>query len=301
MMNSEESKQPKRQVTVEDLLHLKRAERPPAEFWIRFEQELRAKQLAAIVVKRSWWSVVPEVFAGMRRYQVLLGTAAVLAVSFVSVNEYRSSSPAVASSIALASTSEAPVPAREISPPGNDVAVVSTEVGLVIAGNTINPAVAIETASLAPAATLQYSEANLSDEHASSVAVSDNNLSEIVPWLTSRADLRDLSPAAQSIADNLTAIKETHPELIGRLYGSSGGFEKRGLPAPRRPAVDPLAQMRNPSDTHRERLLASATPVAVRTSGPSGERIAGRISDQRLTEQEISRFGARGDRFLVKF
>ena len=42
-------------VSLEDLLRLKRAEQPPPEFWSRFEQELRAKQLAAIVVKRPWW------------------------------------------------------------------------------------------------------------------------------------------------------------------------------------------------------------------------------------------------------
>ena len=37
----------KRPVTLEDLLRLKRAERPAAEFWVRFDRELRAKQEAA--------------------------------------------------------------------------------------------------------------------------------------------------------------------------------------------------------------------------------------------------------------
>ena len=36
------------QVTIEDLLRLKRAERPPASFWSDFDREMRAKQLAAI-------------------------------------------------------------------------------------------------------------------------------------------------------------------------------------------------------------------------------------------------------------
>ena len=34
-----------RPIVIEDLLRLKRAERPPAEFWSTFDRELRAKQL----------------------------------------------------------------------------------------------------------------------------------------------------------------------------------------------------------------------------------------------------------------
>ena len=42
-------------VSLGELLRLKRAERPEPEFWARFEQDLRAKHLAAIVEKRPWW------------------------------------------------------------------------------------------------------------------------------------------------------------------------------------------------------------------------------------------------------
>ena len=45
----------KRPVSVEDLLRLKRAERPPDSFWADFDRQLRAKQLAALVEKRPWW------------------------------------------------------------------------------------------------------------------------------------------------------------------------------------------------------------------------------------------------------
>ena len=58
-----------RPVTLEDILRLKRNERPPAEFWTQFDRELRAKQLAALVEKRPWWRTIsrPRVFAGLRR------------------------------------------------------------------------------------------------------------------------------------------------------------------------------------------------------------------------------------------
>ena len=51
--------QEKRPITLEDILRLKRAERPPAEFWDSFDRQLRAKQLAALVEKRPWWRSLP--------------------------------------------------------------------------------------------------------------------------------------------------------------------------------------------------------------------------------------------------
>ena len=47
-----------RPVSLEDLLRLKRAERPPAEFWQDFDRQLRAKQLAALVQSRPWWQEI---------------------------------------------------------------------------------------------------------------------------------------------------------------------------------------------------------------------------------------------------
>jgi len=68
-------------VTLEDLLRAKRAERPPAEFWTRFEEELRAKQLAALVQQRPWWVGVGERVRGtLVRYGLPLGATAALAV-----------------------------------------------------------------------------------------------------------------------------------------------------------------------------------------------------------------------------
>jgi len=41
--------------TLEDLLRLKRTEKPDAAFWHDFERGMRKKQLAAIVEPRPWW------------------------------------------------------------------------------------------------------------------------------------------------------------------------------------------------------------------------------------------------------
>lgn len=78
-------------VRLEELLRLKRAERPSPEFWTRFEQDLRAKQLAAIIEPRPWWMTLrlPQIARTVARYQLPVGAAAVLALGFVVVREYR--------------------------------------------------------------------------------------------------------------------------------------------------------------------------------------------------------------------
>ena len=51
---------PPSKVTLEDLLRFKRAEKPDASFWVHFEQEFRAKQLAAAVERKRWWFALPR-------------------------------------------------------------------------------------------------------------------------------------------------------------------------------------------------------------------------------------------------
>ena len=64
-----------KKITVEQLLRLKRSERPSAEFWVTFERELRARQLSALVERRPRWQ---GLFAPFARHQLGLGAAAAL-------------------------------------------------------------------------------------------------------------------------------------------------------------------------------------------------------------------------------
>jgi len=68
-------------VTIEDLIRLKRDERPAAEFWVNFDHELRQKQLTALLEKRAWWQELPQLF--MRRAYLPVGATAILAFTFV--------------------------------------------------------------------------------------------------------------------------------------------------------------------------------------------------------------------------
>jgi hypothetical protein len=74
-------------VSLEDLLRLKRAERPSADFWPRFERELRAKQLAAIVQKQPWWRAWLPFPAGFARLAARLTAVAVLAFVLIVTRE----------------------------------------------------------------------------------------------------------------------------------------------------------------------------------------------------------------------
>ena len=84
-MNAPEKKRP---VTLEDLLRLKRVERPSPEFWTRFESELRAKQLAAIIGKQPWWRRISA--ASFTRRRVPIGASAALALGAIVVAQYGS-------------------------------------------------------------------------------------------------------------------------------------------------------------------------------------------------------------------
>ena len=76
----------RRPVTIEDLVRLKRAERPPAEFWPEWDRQLRTKQLAAILDKRPWWrDALPRLGLALGRYHLPLGATAILALTILTV------------------------------------------------------------------------------------------------------------------------------------------------------------------------------------------------------------------------
>ncbi len=89
---SDREPQTQSRVTLEDLLRLKRAERPPREFWAGFERDLRQKQLAALVERRSWWHGPVAALSRFGWLRVPVAAAAVFAVTLVSIGKYGSSS-----------------------------------------------------------------------------------------------------------------------------------------------------------------------------------------------------------------
>jgi hypothetical protein len=282
MMNQEH----KRPVTLEDLLRLKRAERPPTEFWSQFDHELRAKQLAALVEKRPWWRTLPNVFGGLSRYHLPLGATAILALTVLTVREYRSVAPGqildTPNNVA-ASTPAAMTPPQEVAFIRNAASGTQEKTAAVAENDAGNDA---------------------SNFVLASEATVPGQLSQMMLGAAphSNASGQETTPAARFIAANLALVKASEPAIAQNLLGASRGFEARAIPA-RTPVVDPLSQMASPSDVRRSRLLNGAatavsmnSPVPVRTT----EFRSRRISDEQLYDT-ISRFDARGNSASFKF
>jgi hypothetical protein len=236
------------------------------------------------------------------RYRLPLGAGALVAITFFSVREYQALSGENYASITPVAAGDTPLPVvtqASLSPePTTTEKLVSAETTVVSSTSSDEQTASVVTDHVNVAG--QMTDLGVSSRPAMAQD-SSGGISQTVSWAGAgdQTEAAGLSPAAKSIADNLAAAEEAHPGLTRRFFGSIGGFEKRGMPATR-PAVDPLAQMKSPGDLHRERLLASALPIAS-VNSRTDERIARRISDERLTEDAITRFGARGDRLLVKF
>ncbi|MEO7412733.1 MAG: hypothetical protein ABIZ81_05190 [Opitutaceae bacterium] len=287
-MKSNEHNRP---VTLEDLLRLKRAEKPSSTFWTRFESELRAKQLAAIVEKNPWWrrllgEVVP-------RHRFSLSATAILAVTVFVVrsNDLAPPESPPAKAMALATSLGASVDRlgavlREQSSAFSDDLTVESGFAAFSAGSIA--ASAADPEAREPAAVLLAKEETSHGISRSEAWSADDELEPSA-----------LSPRAQTIANNLAVVKEAHPELSDRFFAASG-FDLMGV-MPSRQVIDPLSQMRSPSDINRELALASARFVASTKLARNSERVARRISDERLTEEAIRRFGARGNELSVKF
>jgi hypothetical protein len=107
------------QISIEELLRLKRAERPPEDFWARFDAELRAKQLAALVEKPSWAEALRARFA---RLALPLGAAAACVMGATVWVQTR---PTPAAVVAAATSPAAPIAAPVASGPVAQLPVVT--------------------------------------------------------------------------------------------------------------------------------------------------------------------------------
>lgn len=267
------------QVTVEDLLRLKRAERPPSDFWNDFEHELRVKQLAAIVEPRPWWAPLIRFHARFARYQMPVGATAILALTLVTVREYRlpEAEATFVPAAPVARLDAMPGPAVELA--GQDRASDVTAAAL--AASADEDAVAADRAASFP-----------------------DGLSQRLPMLGgAEAMVAVDTPSARSIAANLAAVKASEPELA-RFLDHLAGLESRAQ-ANRGPAVDPLVNLQSPSDARRARVLSTALPVAASAAADVSERryqprLGRDLTDERLYER-VSRIDLEGKRLAINF
>lgn len=271
-----------RPITIEDLLRLKRAERPPAEFWTTFDRELRAKQLSALVGKRPWWQNFPKTFPRLFRYRIPLGASAVVALTLISLRHDRT--PAVQAIIPSEAGSAAVV---EIA---SSPAVTATPV----VQEVMRPIERSFVAASEPASEVTLNATTIAEAPSVSrptVALGGGMKIDRV--------VETPSPSTIEIAAKLAGIRASEPAVSRTLLAQNSSFEAR--PASTRAAVEPLQQMTPPGESRRSRLLTAMVATASSESSyRTTERAASRIAEERLYDQ-IQRFGARGAGVQLKF
>jgi hypothetical protein len=256
-------------ITVEDLLRLKRSERPAPEFWTNFERELRQKQLTALLEKRPWWQELPQLFA--RRAYLPVGATAILAFTLVSVKYYIPTqltqvevAPLAGSIVVANNPVETPSPAPVSSPLLNR----SAETALRPADRTAVAATVAETP--APAAA-----------------------EELMPSMIAPATVE--TPSSRYIATNLDRLEKSDPELINAVMGS-----RLSAPARVQATSVPVAELVSvPTNaSKRSRILAQYTERQLNPEPTAPEivreRLSRRLGDNEITDR-LSRVGLKGD------
>jgi len=280
-----------RPVAIEDLLRLKRAERPPAEFWGEFDRQLRSKQLAALVAKRPWWQRLPRLVPTVVRYRFILGGTAVAAMAFVTFrDEPASSEPALIVESVSASDSVVVGPVAFAG-----ASLAQPDIDEFVPAAAVAEAVAVAIPDVPQGAEVAV------DARASEPLMPEN-ISRLVALGGGTVAVADGVGAATSVRPAgamLASVQAGDQAAMGRLLGATHGFEARAMPA--RTAVDPLQQMTPPGESRRARLLTAMVSTAVlETSVRTTERAANRLAEERVFDQD-GRFGARGDRVHMKF
>jgi hypothetical protein len=266
MPNSES----KSKVSLEDLLRLKRAERPGKEFWANFERELHQKQLTALVKKRRWWHEMPYLLG--RRVYLPAGAAAVVAFTLVTVRY-----------TGITRVVDIPNTASQIT--AADPAI-----------ETLAPTV---VDSRATESKQTKDEGLVAIASVQSPKIEVRNRAELLPVVMDSRDIE--TPSARSIAANLARLEQSEPELVNSVMGSRLSSPVRIQAAvASQPEIDPALS----SDGARKyRLIAryADRSLSPEPSAPAGvrERIARRLGDD--IGEGISRIGVVGSRVSLKF
>ncbi|MCS6244028.1 MAG: hypothetical protein H2172_09255 [Opitutus sp.] len=302
-------------VSLGELLRLKRAERPEPEFWARFEQDLRAKQLAAIVEKRPWWVALrlPLATRALSRWtvQLPLGAAAVLVLSFVVVREDHPH----AAVVAPAARAEVRVATATILLPQR-----APEVPAVVAQQSVAAPVSEPLADVGAglaSGVSPKSEVALTQE---SAAVSAVAVVATVAPADPAAEVGLTLAAAPGVVRELTASPVSGVELSPVAFevaataesgqGFDTGFENEGLSAKfaqiRAEVGASRATPTSPREVRRGRILASlvladnSTEAHRLNSGYAREVLARPLGDEPAYDG-LSRIGMGGDRLTLKF
>jgi hypothetical protein len=263
-------------VTLEDLLRLKRAERPPAEFWHQFDRELQAKQLAALVGKKRWWHSAAR---SLTRFSYLpLGAAAALAFAFIVAHQYLSPAAEIASF-------------SKLQAPAAKIALAPAVLRTVVALQSQPPAV---IAHEKIASTTVASVQPVSRPAAPAVT---RELPTTITWLADTLQATDATPLSEhAMSVNFADARIDNPVAASNLESMSESRARR--------TADPLTQVSSPTETQYARWRAALTdgrlvsmvdPVTL-----MHQQLATRVGDDGLAD-DAGRLDASGNSVSIKF
>ncbi len=300
-------------LTVEDLLRLKRSERPAPDFWNRFERELRAKQLAAIVEKRPWWITLrlPQAARHVTRFQIPAGVAAVLALSLVVVREYLPSGSPVFLSPAVS-----PVASSEtVAITGGEMAPITPsvqEASAIDNFGTVHASAESEGVLIVDSTEVESADPGLPVVARPPVSFGPGGLMAMIPWAASQSTDRSAERPQPVALGELPQVYFAAAAFPGREHNFEGRVEidpvVMAAPAVASKGVEttvPALSM-SPREVRRHRILASLV-VADNTSESERSRLAqmrevltSALDDDRLYDS-VRRLGMGGDRLTLKF
>ncbi len=280
-------------VSVEDLLHVKRAERPPPEFWAKFESELRQRQLAALVERRSWWHGPVAAFNRFGWLRLPVGAMAVLAVTVVSIRHYSSTDRMRDDSYGVVV--------------GNKLALLSKTSGISAESKPTE-----NVRAVAPSQPVMLREETVPKSRDANRVVSevlpppqDAGLIQQVAELDDSAGSPVFEPLAESLATRFRSPGVVDPVLLEATVHPVG-FEERSISMLRsHSAAEVLPTAVAATEQRRSRLLADLGFAGTYAAEPSAPEHAKRSVIRHLAEdgwdRSISRLEAEADRFSIRF
>ena len=284
----------RRPVRLEDLLRLKRAERPPSEFWTEFDRELRERQLASLVEKKSWWHELAAAFNRVGRLRLPLGATAVLALTLLSIHRYAQP----------VSDGRPEIGAR---PPEPVVAMIA-----------VTPPARVELAAapgpvvarvLAPSPASSPTREGTTAPAAETTALATGEVAGIIPWLgdiaLDRMTASGTTTLARPIAVNVSSLSVVEPELADATAYPLG-FEERAMPAMhRRLTADVLPTAAAAAAPRRARLLAVLDSAGAFLPEPAApehvKRSATRYLMQSDGDRSLSRLETERNGLSIRF
>jgi len=285
--------QPK--VTLEQLLRVKRAEKPSPEFWAQFERELRVKQLAAIVEPRPWWAPFIRVGSRLARYQMPVGAAAVVALTLLTVRQYDvATSPNAGRSVVPEMTAQH---AEKRGPALASNADFSTK------DEGTAPSLSANTRALAGGVSRATRAAPVGSHNLGAGAMLGGATSGLREEASEEAV--PVSVAAQMVAANLEVVRTSEPELVPLLEVALASQQSHSVQVAAVATREPLSQAGAEAAQRRSnRLLGSALPataaVVASATSSSTLRLNRSISEERIYDS-MRRGRLSAERVPIKF